>query len=151
MDKLQVISAAKDNFILSPNDISPFVHERFYHLQGVSTDRVSDRYVEWSNIMINENPASCLRIEFEGKTQGWFLSKLSNRSIELDLAMLHKDAKISGMYLYQKSLLAYAGLGAKVGSATFSVTNSAVHNIYAQLNARFTDPLWCWMWSKDWK
>ena len=65
------------------------------------------------------------------------------------LAMLAGDATISGMLLYQKACAAYARLGYRVGEASFSVTNTAVHNIYAKLGARFSTPAGNWLWIKN--
>ena len=58
--------------------------------------------------------------------------------------MLHTDAKITGMHLYHKALLAYAERGHRLGGAGFSVYNTLVHNIYANLGARFlsTEDFW---------
>jgi hypothetical protein len=63
--------------------------------------------------------------------------------------MLAKDARVSGMLLYHKACITYAGMGYRVGEASFSATNSAVHNIYARLGARFTAPSGNWLWIAD--
>jgi hypothetical protein len=60
--------------------------------------------------------------------------------------MLHRAATVSGMYLYQRAIVEYARLGARVGYARFSVENTAVHNIYARLGAQFLGAVGVWFW-----
>ncbi|MCH2110764.1 MAG: hypothetical protein MK135_15695, partial [Polyangiaceae bacterium] len=80
----------------------------------------------------------------EGEEQGYFLSQNTNSGFELTLAMLQSNTKITGMHLYHKALLAYAARGHRLGGAGFSVYNTPVHNIYANLGARFlsTEDFW---------
>jgi hypothetical protein len=63
--------------------------------------------------------------------------------------MLAKDAVVSGMLLYHKACLEFAQRGHRLGEASFSVTNTAVHNIYAMLGARFLAPVGQWLWISD--
>ena len=149
MRHLQAVPASEENFSVSPEEMVPYAHERFFQLPSADAEKVARRYANWSNTMISQHPEHCLRITSGGKTQGWFLSKMDGKTIDLELAMLHKQSSVSGMYLYQKALLTYSDVGVKIGKAAFSVTNTAVHNIYSQLNARFSAPLWCWLWIRD--
>jgi hypothetical protein len=66
--------------------------------------------------------------------------------IELTLAVLKKGGVISGLDLYSGAAAHYNRQGYRVGKAGFSVTNTAVHNIYASLGARFTEPREVWMY-----
>ncbi len=76
-----------------------------------------------------------------GVVQGWFLAQPGKtHRLQLTLAMLAKDATISGMLLYQKACLEFANRGHRLGEASFSITNTAVHNMYASLKARFLAP-----------
>ena len=143
---LQVESAVGSLFHLEPADLKPFPHERFYLLPGATEARVSQRYALWANNLIQQHPKSCLRFTHDGKLQGWFLSHGEGSSIELTLAMLSANATASGYDLYSRALAEYARMGFRLGSASFSVKNSPVHNIYANLGARFLEPKECWMW-----
>jgi hypothetical protein len=78
--------------------------------------------------------------------QGWFLSQPAAAGLNLTLAATSRNARVSGFLLYEKSLAAYAAKGHRIGFASFSVTNTAVHNIYAKLGARFTAPIGIWFW-----
>ena len=143
---LQVEIASQSPFGIQDGDLSRFQHERFYALPGASEARVNNRYVRWSNNLIHEHPATCLRFSQDSRVQGWFLSHPESGSIDLTLAMLGSAASISGFDLYSRALGEYAGLGFRLGLASFSVRNGAVHNIYAKLGARFLEPRECWMW-----
>jgi hypothetical protein len=50
------------------------------------------------------------------------------------------------MHLYEAALGAFAARGHRIGGASFSITNTDVHGIYAALGARFvsTDGSWIW-------
>ena len=137
LDNLQVEFADRSPFEIAPCDIKEFAAERFQHLPGCTTSKIKDRYVLWSNQLIQERPQYCLRVLLSGEVQGFFLSEETATGFRLALAMLHSNAKVTGMHLYQKALLAYAEKGIRIGGASFSVHNSPVHNIYANLGARF--------------
>jgi hypothetical protein len=88
-----------------------------------------------------------MQLFLNNRLQGWFLScPGKQRGLELTLAMLSNTAEISGMLLYQQACIAYAGRGHRLGGASFSVKNTAVHNIYATLGARFLPPGGNWLW-----
>jgi hypothetical protein len=88
-----------------------------------------------------------MRLFLNDKLQGWFLSRpVKQHGLNLTLAMLSNTAEISGMLLYQQACVAYAERGYRLGHASFSVTNTAVHNIYATLDARFIPPGGNWLW-----
>jgi hypothetical protein len=128
------------------DEIAPFAHERYRYLPGMTEERLTKRYANWAAAQLQTHPQWCVRIASGGKPQGWFLSQMTEEGLNLELAMLHRTATISGALLYQKALVEYARLGARVGYARFSVTNTAVLNIYAQLGARFLPPVGTWLW-----
>ncbi len=146
---LEIRFADKAPFAISELEPAPFKHERFAHLPGVSEVKLVDRYLLWSNGMISLHPAWCMQILSKGAVQGWFLSEPKGEGLDLTLAMLHRDAHISGLLLYQAALAAYAARGATLGSASFSATDTTVLNIYSQLGARFASTEVCWMWIKE--
>jgi hypothetical protein len=148
LDALQVKFADESPFTVLSKEIKPFEHERFFAIPGVTPARLNDRIALWSSTLIVEHPKFCLQLSSNGKTQGWFLSTPSDRGLHLVLAMLHKDATLTGLHLYQKSLQSYAQRGARIGWAAFSVKNGPVHNIYAKLGAHFTTTTGCWLWLK---
>ena len=144
---LEVRSASAHPFTVSAADLAHFRHERFRHLPGCSGERIDRRYALWANDLLQASPETCVQVLLDGRLQGWFLSRPARSNhLELTLAMLAGDATISGMLLYQKACIAYGALGYRVGEASFSVTNTAVHNIYAKLGARFAAPLGNWLW-----
>jgi hypothetical protein len=69
--------------------------------------------------------------------------------INLTLAMLAAEAVTSGYDVYARAATEFAGLGFNLGWASFSVSNTAVQNIYASLGARFVEPREYWMWIRD--
>jgi hypothetical protein len=88
-----------------------------------------------------------MQLSLNNRLQGWFLSRPGmQHSLNLALAMLSNTAEISGLLLYQQACVAYAGRGHRLGNASFSVTNTPVHNIYAALGARFMTPGGNWLW-----
>jgi hypothetical protein len=146
LDELTVERASEHPFTVDAP--APFGHERFRHLPGITAEKIAERFALWSRLQIAAAPEWCLRIGAGGATQGWFLSAMERDGLHLDLAMLHRDATISGAYLYRKSLLAYAALGAQIGTARFSVENTAVMNIYASMGAQFLAPVGIWLWTR---
>jgi hypothetical protein len=130
------------------DDAAPFGHERFRHLPGITDEKIAERFATWAAMQIESAPEWCLRIASGGATQGWFFSEMARDGLHLELAMLHREATISGAYLYRKSLLAYAALGAQIGTARFSVENTAVLNIYASMGAQFLAPFGIWLWTR---
>jgi hypothetical protein len=144
--ELECISAADEPFNIEPQAMAVFEHERFAHLRGMTADLIAERYGAWSNDLIARHPATCVRVMYRGALQGWFLSSVEKGALRLALAMSHHDAKVSGMHVFQKAILGYRDAGHRVGYASFSVTNQAVHNIYAKLGARFTEPEYCYLW-----
>ncbi len=63
--------------------------------------------------------------------------------------MLWNTTEGTAMLLYQEAFVAYAGRGHRLGNASFSVTNTPVHNIHATLGARFMPPGGNWLWISD--
>jgi hypothetical protein len=145
-EELEVRFAAETPFELEDRDLALFEHERYCHLPGHSPERTNARFGAWGRQLIREHPETCIEVLAKGETQGWFLSQPSSRGLNLALAMLHRSAKISGFLLYEKSLASYAVKGHRIGWASFSVTNSAVHNIYVKLGVHFVEPTGIWMW-----
>lgn len=122
-----------------------FHHERFSELPGLTTERLARRYADWAAGLVAANPEWCIEVRHDGAPQGWFCSR-PERGLNLALAMQHRDATISGLDLYAAAFVAYAQRGARVGWASFSIRNGGVHNVYADLGARFTPPVGCWLW-----
>jgi hypothetical protein len=146
LDDFECHSASLEPFAIRPEDVRPFEHERFRQIPGVTDAMINRRYANWANELVARHPTGCLRLAHGGRTQGWFLSEISGSSVHLILAMLSNTAIASGQHLYHRALLEYARLGARMGHASFSVGNTSVLNIYAQLGARFTPPTGCWLW-----
>ena len=145
-DKVDLQSAATKPFSVSTSDVRAFEGDRFFLLPGVTMQRVEERYALWTQRLIKESPAACLRASRDGKTQGWFLSAPSKKGLELTLAMLSKNATISGQLLYASALAEYARMGHTVGWAKYSYRHTAVANIYASLGARLTGVRETWLW-----
>ena len=126
-----------------------FEHERFLALPGSGPERVTQRYALWCADMVAAHAEHALRVTYQGRVQGWFLSAPERGGLHLALAMLHREASVSGLSLYEQALRAYAARGARIGFASFSVTNSPVHNVYARLGARFLATQGCWLHVND--
>lgn len=150
LEGLDVRCAQEHPFRIRPEELRSFEHERFLSLPEISKERLSRRYALWSNQLIAEQGRWCLEILQKGQIQGWFLSIMEEgKGLNLVLSMLHRDARISGMLLYQKAMVTYAQLEARIGWAGFSVFNTPVLNIYANLGARFLPGPVCWLWRAD--
>lgn len=148
LDAFTVEFADEQPFSLAVEDVATFAHERFTVLPGMTEERLNARYTHWANQMIQQSPSWCLRILLDGECQGWFLSEETEKGLRLTLAMSHAQAQSSGLYLYQKAMLAFAQRGARIGWASFSVGNTPVLNIYSRLGARFVDSTGYWLWIK---
>ncbi|GEM_PF-1045759 len=121
-----------------------FGNERFVSLPGATQEIVDRRYALWSDQVIRDFPRTCLALTLNDEVQGWFLARpLSESRIELTLAMTAQESSIDGYALYHQAMLTYARSGWHLGEAGFSATNTAVHNIYAALGARFLTPKIC--------
>jgi hypothetical protein len=150
LDKLEVGFADQQPFKLDVVDLAHFEHERYQFLPAITAEKIDGRYALWSARLIAEQPHWCVRIKHHGDVQGWFLSRMiERRGLNLSLAMQHRDSRISGALIYQRALLAFAARGARQGWASFSVSNTAVMNIYANLGARFLAPVGNWIWWKE--
>jgi len=145
LEPLNVCFADAKPLELTDESFAAFEHERFQHLPGCSKERLRSRYGPWARQMIREHPETCLAVLANGAIQGWFLSHPVSNGLNLALAMNHRDARISGFLVYQKGLSAYAARGYRIGGASFSVTNTAVHNIYCRLGAQFVAPTGIWL------
>jgi hypothetical protein len=134
-------------FTVETHEMAAFRHERFQHLPGMTSARLDVRYAAWAQDLIAAAPATCVRLEQNGLTQGWFLSEPRGPRLRLALAMASASATISGLHLYLAACLGYAARGHSVGEASFSVHNTPVLNIYASLGARFvaTEDAWLWI------
>ena len=146
LGELTVERASETPFSLELDDLEPFEHERYRHLPGVDQKRLQERYALWAGEQIARSPEWCVRIKLRGVVQGWFLSRVDQGGLNLELAMLSRGATVSGMYLYQRSIAEYARYGARVGHARFSVENTDILNIYSRLGAQFLAPLGTWLW-----
>jgi hypothetical protein len=143
---LRLVPASQVPFEVPADELRPFLHERFYVLPGASQAKVSQRYARWASNLLRENPETCYRVISKDAVQGWFLSQPHSAGLELTLAMLSAQATTSGFDLYARALAEYAVANFRLGFASFSASNSPVHNIYANLGARFLEPRECWIW-----
>ncbi len=142
--------ATDPDFCLDEADWALFAHERYWYLPGVTPARINSRYTLWARMLAAGSPGECLQVLWEGEPQGWFLSRrTSPNSLDLTLGAIRRNAKISGYLLYRRALEEYARLGYRMGQGSFSVSNSPVHNIYAQLGARFVNPVAIWFWNGE--
>jgi hypothetical protein len=146
-DGLQAVFANDELFQVTGDQMANFGAERFSFLPGADAARIRERYALWSASLIEDNPKHCVQIRDGSGVQGWFLAAERGGSIDLTLAMLHRNAGASGFLVYLSALRAYADRGARLGSAAFSITNTPVHNIYAALHARFVSTSGCWFWT----
>lgn len=147
-DELTVERADEKPFAIEGNDLAFFRTERYRHLPGMTAERLGERYAAWSQQLLDTAPEWCLRVSSGGNVQGWFLSRMTEDGLSLELAMLHRAATVSGLYLYQKGLVAYAER-ARLGYARFSVMNVPVLNIYSRLGAQYLAPAGSWLWLRD--
>jgi hypothetical protein len=145
-EDLKVYFANEPGFRYREEDLALFEHERYVHLPGQTPERLNTRYADWGRQLIREHPETCLVVLSHGEAQGWFLSQPATGGLNLALAAAHRSAVVSGFLLYEMSMAAFAAKGYRIGFATFSVMNTAVHNIYAKLGARFTTPIGNWLW-----
>lgn len=132
-------------FAVELDEMALFRHERFLHLPGATLERVAERYALWSADLLAANPTTCLRVVYKGTTQGWFLSRDLGGKLNLTLAMLSRQASIPGATLYRAACHAFGQRGYRIGYASFSASNTPVHNIYSQMGARFLDPRHHWL------
>ena len=147
MEQLTVETAVDAPPDVSSRPFAPFVYERFLALPGVDQERVDQRIALWSEELLTASPEHCLTILYQGRPQGWFLARPDpDKGLNLTLAMSAANATVSGIYLYQKALFEYQKRGYRMGWASFSVRNSAVHNIYTSLGATFLPPTGSWFW-----
>lgn len=147
LQELDVHFANEKPFEVNETLMADFTHERYSVLPEISQERVNQRFALWSKHLIEASPQTCFQITHNGAVQGWFLSQSHHqKGINLTLAMLSNCSTLSGMYIYQKALRAYADRGHSLGWASFSISNSPVHNIYAKLGAHFLPPRGNWLW-----
>jgi hypothetical protein len=146
LEAMDAVFAVDDTFAINTEDMAYFEHERFLLLPGATRERVNSRYGIWANAVIRDHPEWCMEIRIEGVPQGWFISQMDGKSLNLTLAGLKKNASISGMHLYQKAMVEYAQRGARIGFASYSVTNTQVMAIYAKLGVRYLVPEGFWLW-----
>lgn len=150
LERLTVNFADEKPFTVEPCEMKIFEHERFRNLPGISAARLNERYARWGNQLAADQPAWCIQVCKDEALQGWFLARdVEEKGLNLTLAMLHREARISGLLLYQKALQAFAARGARVGWSSFSISNSAVHNIFASMGARFRTPTGNWLWIRQ--
>jgi hypothetical protein len=146
LERAEVRFADEHPFNIESSELSDFAHERFSVLPGVEMSDLNRRYGLWSAQLLAADPGHCMQVLVGGEVQGWFLGRQTDKGLELTLAMLKREASISGHLLYHKALVALGGRGARVGYAAFSVSNTPVLNIYAALGARFLAPKSSWLW-----
>ncbi len=142
---LQAQFADEDPFSMESGMVADFTSERFLQIPGATQERVNQRFALWSMDLITASPDYCVQVLHDGQVQGWFLSQ-PDEGVNLSLAMLSSKATVSGMYVYRKALRAYAERGHTLGWASFSISNTPVHNIYSNLGAHFVAPRGNWLW-----
>jgi hypothetical protein len=148
LDTLSVVRADQNPFSIASGEMADFTHERFSLVPGVTTRMITQRYEMWAAGILKNAPHFCLEVRSARGVEGWFLSSKDTRhaGLNLALAVLHRDARISGMLLYKKALGVYQSMGETLGWASFSATNTPVLNIYSELGARFTSSGAIWLW-----
>lgn len=148
LDALSVARADEEAFGIAPGEMADFTHERFGFVPGVTTAMITERYELLAAGILRSAPQYCLQISSARGVEGWFLSNRDSHQpgLNLNLAVLHREARISGMLLYRKALGVYRSMGETLGWASFSATNTAVLNIYSELGARFTRSSVIWLW-----
>lgn len=137
--------ASDTPFAIDDHELAPFSSERYRYLPGITRERLAARYAMFTQHLLASDPEWCLRVLSGGRVQGWFLSQNTPHGLALELAMLHRDATTSGIYVYQKALRVYAER-ARLGFARFSITNVPVLNIYSRLGAQYLAPAGAWLW-----
>jgi len=149
--QLRFLSFAERRFELSSSQMMTFRHERFYSIPGQDETLVAQRYAIWAHRLMNEYPETCIAGYLHDTLQGWFLSHPMNSVLDLTLAVLKCDAVISGLDFYSGATAYYCSQGYRIGRAGFSLRNTAVHNIFASIGARFTEPreVWFYHYSQD--
>lgn len=146
-EQLSCVFADEKDFNIEAEQLAMFTHERFRHVPGCTETLTNERYALWANDLVREHPENCMQLFLKDRLQGWFLSRPGEaHRLNLALAMLTNTSEISGMLLYHQACVAYAKRGHRLGSASFSVSNTPVHNIYAKLGARFMPPGGNWLW-----
>lgn len=148
LETLSVVRADQQPFSIAPGEMAEFTHERFSLVPGVTHRRITQRYEMWAAGILKSAPHFCLEVRSERGVEGWFLSSKDTRQagLNLALAVLHRESRISGMLLYRKALGVYRSMGESIGWASFSATNTPVLNIYSELGARFTSSGVIWLW-----
>lgn len=144
---LEVVFADERAFDVASHQAESFTAERFLLLPDATQDRVDGRFTLWAAKLLKQSPDACMQLVHKGRVQGWFLARPdAGAGLNLTLAMKQRDAAVSGLHLYQRALRAYADRGHVLGWASFSLSNTAVQNLYSNLGARFTAPKGNWLW-----
>src|SRR5579871_6171540 len=141
LDALSVVHADERPFRIAPGAMADFTHERFGFVPGVTPQMIQERYEVLAAGLLKDSPRYCLEISSASGVEGWFLSTKDARrpGLSLTLAVLRRGSQLSGMLLYKKALSVYRSLGETLGWASFSASNTAVLNIYSELDTRFTE------------
>lgn len=126
-----------------------FGQERFRLLPGITPARLNQRYARWAAELVHRAPETCFEIRSAGEPAGWYFAEPGRSgAINLTLGVLRRGSRISGYAMYEAALCRLAAMGYRIGWASFSIANSAVHNIYARLGARFVSPGGIWLWTR---
>ena len=148
--ELDIEFADETPFEITADAVKSFDHERFFRLPGITPERANQRYALWSAEHIPNHPTTSLRILYKGQVEGWYLADdTAEAGLNLTLGMLSKNSSISGLLVFLKAYHAFAGRGYRMGWASFSVNNTAVHNIYVAVGAHFLSPVGYWLWLRD--
>jgi len=136
-------------FGVAVEEMQPFRHDRLYLLPGVDDRKANERFALWSEQLIRDHPSLCQQIGLEGRVQGWMLGQRTEGRLNVALGMLHRQATVSGLLLYQKGMRAYAERGERVAFASFSARHPWSLNIHASLGCRFVTPEHQWVWIRE--
>ena len=135
-------------FSITLDCISDFKSERFLRLPGATQAKVNERYIQWAHCLLNTSPSTCLQIRENNDVQGWVFAQPLEHSqgVNFCIAMLKRNSALRGIDFYRYFMHAFSERGFSFGKASFSVNNTAVHNIHSLLGVRFLTPTSCWFW-----
>jgi hypothetical protein len=149
-EPVTVVPASTRDWQVDSSQWAIFGHERFRILPEVNAAKLNCRYEQWAADLISKFPDHCFELRSQAGPEGWyFASPGRGGSVNLALGVRSQDARVSGHTLYQAALRHLGEMGYRLGWASFSIANTAVHNIYAQLGAHFTAPTGIWLWTRN--
>jgi hypothetical protein len=119
---LSLVPASSGSWQVDTAEWAIFRHERFRFLPGITPLRLNQRYARWAAELVEQSPEACFEIRSEAGPEGWYFGKpASERTVNLTLGVMRKDARISGYAAYEAVLGHFADLGFRLGWASFSI------------------------------